>query len=104
VLRPLNFISLSMAAGFFIGLMFAILNFSEPLDIILVTLLVNFLFFIVVTFGMSLYLQTYESHEKLFQRGHFEQHATIIAEKINNYEARIELELEAINRVRQAIG
>jgi len=103
MLRHQNIISLGMVAGFFLGLMFSVLNFDEPLDMILITMLVTFTFYMLIVFSTSYFLQTYVAKEKLFAKSIFEEAADTLTDDLSQYERKIDSILLSINKVRNTI-
>ena len=98
-----NFISLSMVTGFFFGVIFSILNFTDPVSIVVVTILVTFLFHMMIVFAMSFYLQTYVTKDRYFHKDLFESSSEDITDQLNLSEKEIDRILYSIHKVRTQI-
>lgn len=98
-----NFISLSMVAGFFLGIIFAILNFDDPVTIVVVAIVVTFSFHMMVVFLLSFFLQTYVTKDRYFHKDMFEDSSEEITDRLSFSEKEIDRILYSIHKVRTQI-
>lgn len=90
-IRPENMIYFLTACGFFIGLMFCIINMSEPIDIILYTLEITLFFYLLSHVSVMNFTDSGNNTQKFFRKQEFEDVSEYFINEIENRENRMDV-------------
>lgn len=100
MIRPENFIYFFTVCGFFIGLIFTILNFSLPEDIVLYTAKITLFFYLLIHVIIMNFIDTERFGITLFNKKEYEEVSEYFISELDGREKRIDtllLEVEKMN-------
>jgi len=101
VIRPDNFIYFFTVCGFFIGLIFTILNFSLPEDIILYTADITLFFYLFIHVAIMNFVDIKRFGISLFDKKEYEEVSEYFISELDFREKRMDallLEVEKMNQ------
>jgi hypothetical protein len=100
VLRPDNFIYFFTVSGFFIGLVFSILNFYSPEDILIYTAGITFFFYLFIHVVIMNFVDIRRFGVRLFNKKEYENVSEYFIAELDSREKLMDgllLELEKMN-------
>ena len=101
-MRAENFIYFSIVSGFFIGLIFSILNDFGILDLIFATIIITLLFYVIALAGVSFFIKFYDIKKRLFlDVKEIEEVIDVQIKEMENYENFIFESYKFIEQVEQ---
>lgn len=101
MLRAENFIYFFTVSGFFIGLIFSILNFAQPEDILLYTALVTLFFYLFIHVVVMNFVDVKRFGASLFAKYEYESISEYFVSELDTREKSMDallLELESLNK------
>jgi uncharacterized membrane protein len=99
VIRSQNFLGFFMSSGFFIAVIFSVLNFDDPIQIVVFALMITFVFYMMLVISVSLFLRTYSHKQRHFQKDMYEEVSNDVTEMMKEKEYRIEKVLYEISKI-----
>lgn len=100
MISPNNFIYFFTVCGFFIGLIFTILNFSLPEDIILYTAEITLFFYLFIHIAIMNFVDIKRFGVSLFNKKEYEEVSEYFVSELDGREKRMDallLEVEKMN-------
>ena len=100
MISPNNFIYFFTVCGFFIGLIFTIINFSMPEDIILYTAEITLFFYLFIHVVIMNFVDIRRFGVSLFNKKEYEEVSEYFVSELDNREKRMDallLEVEKMN-------
>lgn len=101
-IRPENMIYFITVCGFFIGMMFSIVNTLDPVDIILYTLEITLFFYLLSHVAVMNFSQADEEGRRVFNRKEYENVSAYFIHEIEEREARMGILLRPEEEVVQS--
>ena len=93
-----------MSSGFFIAVIFSVLNFSNPIQIVIISLMITFVFYMMLVISVSLFLRTYAPKQKYFKKDIFEEESNNVSRILLEKENRIDRVLHEISKIESQIS
>lgn len=97
--RAENMIQFITVCGFFIGLIFCIINMHTPVDILVYTLEITLFFYLLAHVASMNFMDTKDSAQELFNNEAFEEISSYFVHEIEERENRIEALLRIEDKV-----
>lgn len=101
MMSPNNFIYFFTVCGFFIGLIFTILNFSLPEDILLYTAEITLFFYLFIHVVIMNFVDVKRFGSKLFNKKEYEEVSEYFVTELDSREKRMDsllLEVDKMNK------
>jgi hypothetical protein len=101
VISPNNFIYFFTVCGFFIGLIFTILNFSRPEDMLLYTAQITLFFYLFIHVVIMNFVDIKKFGVSLFNKKEYEEVSEYFVSELDTREKRMDsllLEVENMNK------
>lgn len=92
-----NFVSFFTICGFFIGLIFSLINSLEPFDFLLYTLLITFVFYILIHIIAMSFVDFTKTKKQTFNKDNYESVSDYFISELQNRERKIDYLLEQVN-------
>jgi hypothetical protein len=99
VVRTQNFLGFSMSSGFFIAVIFSVINFNNPVKVVIVSLMVTFVFYMMLVVGISLFMRTYSHKQTSFKKAMYEDESNNISRLLLDRENKIDKVLHEIENI-----
>jgi len=100
-MNPSNFIYFFTVCGFFIGLMFSILNFRLPEDMLFYTMSITLFFYLFIHVIIMNFIDVKQFGIKLFNKKEYEDVSEYFVGELDNREKKMDsllLEVEKMNK------
>ena len=101
MVRPSNFIYFFTVSGFFIGLMFSIINFTAPGDILFYTLEITLFFYLFIHVAVMNFIDAKKFGSSLFKKKEYEEVSEYFVVELDTREKRMDnllLDIDRMNR------
>ncbi|MCE3036674.1 hypothetical protein [Helicobacter anatolicus] len=85
-MKPLNYLNLSVAMGFFLGLAFSIAKFDEPEVILFWTIVSTISFYLIAMLIISVYTWSLEFDHTIFDKNNLEKRLEFFDKEFDNRE------------------
>ncbi len=95
-MRSENFVAFFTASGFFIGIIFSILKFDSPMDVVFYTIAITLFFYLFVHFVLIYFIKTMNISAASFDKNEHEQIVNIQIDEIKTRENKITDMLKSI--------
>jgi len=101
VFRPENFIYFFTACGFFVGLIFSVINFIQPEDILVYTGLVTLFFYLFIHIVIMNFVDIQRFGKAFFNKDEYEEISEYFVSELDSREKRMDailLEVDKMNK------
>jgi len=98
-LRVENFIYFFTVCGFFIGLVFSVVNFDMPEYILFYTLIVTFFFYLLVHISIASFMDIKTLSKKIFDKEKYEEQSDYFIFELENREKKISSLVNVIEKM-----
>ncbi len=88
-MRIENFIYFFTICGFFIGLIFSIINFNEPGNILFYTFIITLFFYLLIHLAIANFLDIKSLSKKIFNKEKYEEVSDYFIYELENREKKI---------------
>ena len=99
MIRAQNFLGFFMSSGFFIAVIFSILNFTNPIQIVIVSLMITFVFYMMLVVSVSLFLRTYSPKQRYFAKEMYENESNNVSKILQEKEIKMDRVLHEISKI-----
>lgn len=89
-MRAENFIAFFTVCGFFIGIVFTLLKVSEPIEMLVYTLVITLFFYLIIHIVIMNYVDVKRTLKKFFDKQRHEEIADYLISELNTREKRME--------------
>ena len=89
-MRAENFIAFFTVCGFFIGIVFTLLMVSEPIEMLVYTLVITLFFYLIIHIVIMNYVDVKRTLKKFFDKQRHEEIADYLISELNVREKRME--------------
>lgn len=89
-MRAENFIAFFTVCGFFIGIFFTLLKVSEPIEMLVYTLVITLFFYLIIHIVIMNYVDVKRTLKKFFDKQRHEEIADYLISELNVREKRME--------------
>lgn len=96
-----NMIKFITVCGFFIGLIFCIINMHEPVDILVYTLEITLFFYLLAHVASMNFIDGKSSNKELFDRDTFEDISSYFINELEEREIKIDRLLRVEDKIEQ---
>ncbi len=100
---PENFVAFSVVCGFFIGLSFSIVSIDEAFDIVVFTLLITFLFYILIHLSIMFFIDINKIGGRIFNKTSYENTSNDIINDLSIRERKMEHLLQKLEDEREEL-
>lgn len=101
--KPENMIKFITVCGFFIGIIFCIINMHEPIDILVYTLEITLFFYLLAHVATMNFIGTKDSGKELFDRNTFEDISSYFVNELEDRENKIDLLLRVEDKIEHTL-
>jgi len=101
-MRETNFFSFGVVFGFFAGLIVAIITSKDVLDVIPITLVVTFFFYLLSHIVVALFMRFAEFSKIYFEREFYEQKLDYFFDQIQKREVQIDSNHDFIQEIEES--
>ena len=88
-MRIENFIYFFTICGFFIGLVFSIINFNDPMYILFYTFLITLFFYLLIHLSIASFLDIKSLSKNIFDKSKYEEVSDYFIYELENREKKI---------------
>ncbi|MGP1359303.1 hypothetical protein [Campylobacter sp.] len=89
-MRAENFIAFFTVCGFFVGIVFTLLKVSEPVEMLIYTLVITLFFYLIIHIVIMNYIDVKRALNKIFDKQRHEEIADYLISELNTREKRME--------------
>ena len=89
-MRAENFIAFFTVCGFFVGIVFTLLKVSEPIEMLVYTLVITLFFYLIIHIVIMNYIDVKRALTKIFDKQKHEEIADYLISEQNTREKRME--------------
>jgi len=101
-MRESNFFSFGVVFGFFAGLLVAIITSKDVLDVIPITFIVTFFFYLLSHISVALFLRFTEFGKVYFEKDEFEKKLDYFFDQIQKREVEVDSNYDFIQEVEES--
>ncbi len=94
-----NFIYFVTVCGFFIGLIFSIINFNDPMYILFYTLLITLFFYLLIHLSIASFLDIKTLSKNIFDKDRYEEVSDYFIFELENREKKINSLVNVIENI-----
>ncbi|ASQ29917.1 putative membrane protein [Campylobacter avium LMG 24591] len=100
---PENFVAFFLVCGFFIGLAFSIVSIEDAFDIVFFTLLITFLFYILIHVSIMFFVDVNKISGRIFNKASYENSSNDIINSLSIKERKMEHLLQKLEEEREEL-
>ncbi|WP_297194086.1 hypothetical protein [uncultured Campylobacter sp.] len=100
---PENFVAFFLVCGFFIGLAFSVVSIDDPFDIVVFTLLITFLFYILIHISIMFFIDINKIGGRIFNKNSYESTSNDIINDLSIRERKMEHLLQKLEEEREEL-
>lgn len=97
---PENFVAFFTVCGFFLGLAFSIASIDDAMDIVFFTLLITFLFYVLIHVSIMYFIDKQKISGRVFDKTKYENASNVIINDLSIREKKMEHLLDKLNEER----
>ncbi len=94
-----NFIYFFTICGFFIGLIFSIINFNDPMYILFYTLLITLFFYLLIHLSIANFLDIKNLSKEIFDKSKYEEASDYFIYELESREKRIKTLVNVVENI-----
>ena len=98
-MRIENFIYFFTICGFFIGLVFSIVNFNDPMYILFYTFLITLFFYLLIHLSIASFLDIKSLSKNIFDKSKYEEVSDYFIYELENREKKINSLVNVIENI-----
>lgn len=99
-----NFIYFFTICGFFIGLIFSIVNFNDPLYILFYTFIITLFFYLLIHLSIASFLDIKSLSKNIFDKNKYEEVSDYFIYELENREKKINSLVNVIEKMENKKG
>ncbi|MCR6577090.1 hypothetical protein CINS5906_05465 [Campylobacter insulaenigrae] len=100
-MRPENFVAFFTVCGFFIGLMFTIVNISDAVEILVYTCLITFVFYVLIHIVIMIFVDIHKIGGRHFNKEKYETENNKFITELASREKKMDYLLEKLQEERE---
>ncbi|AJD01138.1 putative membrane protein [Campylobacter lari] len=100
-MRPENFVAFFTVCGFFIGLMFTIVNIEDAVEIVVYTCLITFVFYVLIHIVIMIFVDVNKISGRSFNKEKYENENNSFIAELAAREKKMDYLLEKLQEERE---
>ncbi|EID4797133.1 hypothetical protein [Campylobacter sp. IFREMER_LSEM_CL1085] len=100
-MRPENFVAFFTVCGFFIGLMFTIVNIEDAVEIVIYTCLITFVFYVLIHIVIMIFVDANKISGRSFNKEKYENENNSFIAELAAREKKMDYLLEKLQEERE---
>ncbi|AJC90141.1 putative membrane protein [Campylobacter subantarcticus LMG 24377] len=102
-MRPENFVAFFTVCGFFIGLMFTIVNIEDAVEIVVYTCLITFVFYVLIHIVIMIFVDVHKISGRSFNKEKYENENNSFIAELAAREKKMDYLLEKLQEEREDV-